>query len=562
MTNLSNETILTEEDPTIDTEDSFDLMANNTVEPIEDKPTIEENIVTETKPEIKKDTPFFNPFLEVDESVLSNSDITQNLPNKIITNKDLNKCLKACDDLVKNKNIDDTIKKTIIEITNVLFRTSQTIYSKQYNDFFTNENKELKQVIDGDKGSQIKIGYPKLKLDDNVDVLSGQAALRYINKISKTGVVTKIPLWHSGIVLTIDPFSEQELLDLNIGLSRQKIELGIETRGISLSGDDVHIVGTIVDFILDHVIDCNLKAYNKTILADTILANDIHVLLAGALACIYPSGYPIFHPCVNVSKGLCNYNIESKHKENGDFYPDSLLDFTKIVWVDENSIGFTNKQHMSSGSKTHTLESITNYQNELINKLTEATKQKDISSITAKDGNVTIAIGFKVPTIRNYINQSNDWVNHIKKMVDSSLTSDLKLLDDDNDELDTKDKRTKLINSYSVVTEIVKHLAWVDYILITEANGIKRRIIDNKSIKASLEVFMKTDNFKKDFETALQKFKEESLIAFTGIPNFACPVCGSGQVTNSKTPSLIPINMIGYFFSTMEWRKLLKHQLG
>jgi len=409
----------------------------------------------------------------------------------------------------------------------------------------------------------IRVGHPVLKLEDSADTLSGISALRYINKISKTGYTTSIPLWHSGLIIKIDPFSEQQMLDLSINLSKQQIELGIETRGISLSGDDVFTNGVILDTIIDHVVECNLKTYNKQVLQDNILVNDIFTLYAGTLSAIYPSGYPIFHPCVNVENGLCNYNIESKRKENGDFYPDSLLDFAKMVWVDENRLTMKQKIHMSALPKTHTLKEVQDYQNEMVGQIEETNKHYEVLQIKNGKENTTIGIGFRIPTIKQYVSQSKEWVLHIKKMIDSSLSADLKLMDEDNDELSLKEKRVRLINSYSLVTEMVKHAAWVDYITITEPSGVKRRIIDTESVKSSLNSLVGQEDFKLNFMVALKAFKEKSLVAFTGLPNFKCPSCGCGQVKNDTgRPSLIPINMVGYFFSTLEWRKLLKYQLG
>jgi hypothetical protein len=514
-------------------------------------------VVTQPAPTPANTVKYFDAFLDVtDTTVVSDLDISQRLPNILVSDEDLETCFKLCqEELIKNKGVPAGIK-TVKEVIDAFYQISVNTQGDNYVSFFERNIEALVQYVTGTKGAAIRIGYPSVTLSGDDETISGKTALRYINRVTKTGNVTKIPLWHSGLVLTIDPFSEQELLDLNLTLARQQLTLGQDTRGASFTGDDIHVVGPIIDLILSKVVECNLKTFDRTSLHKLILAPDVNALMAGALAAIYPSGYPVFHPCVNTAQNLCSYNITAKRKDNNDFYPDSLLDFTKLLWVDNSILTLEETTAMSAVNRSTRLEDITSYQLRLTSKM----KLDGIKSAivhTMPGTNDQIEVTFKTPNLAEYSKISNTWVATVKRMAEAALNAEDSLSEDER-----KDRRNKILNSYAKITDLVKHTCWVNYISIIEASGVRRTIVDEASIKETLEGFTSIDGFKEEFDKAAQKYKEASLIAWTGIPNFECPECHTGQTSpDSKHPSLIPINMAGYFFSTLVWRRQMRQHM-
>ena len=498
---------------------------------------------------------YFSAFSPVTAAKISDLDITQRLPNLLVSDDDLEACYQLCEQLLTESTGDANKHRSISALIEAFYQVSTNTYGSEYKAFFDRNVGNLVQYVVGHKGTKIRTSYPEFNISENTEVLSGKPAIRYLNKLTKTGNTTKIPLWHSGLWVTIDPFSEIEMLDLNLALSRHQLELGLNTRGASFTGDDIHVVGTIVDFILAHVIDCNLKDFSRTSLQKLILSTDIPALLAGALAAIYPSGYPVFHTCVNKEAGICNYNITAKRKENGDFYPDSMLDFTKMLWVDQTHLTAEDNMVMSSLSRSLSYDEIKKYQSRIFG-LTA--KDAFIATIwKSQDGLISISVGFKTPSIAEYAITSSSWINNVKKMTELAIAAEVDLIGANREE-----QRHKILNSYSAINDLVKHAGWVDFITSTDANGESKNFVDEKTIKEALESFIQLDGFKMGFEKAVQYFKESTVIAWTGIPNFECPECHAGQTDpNSPTPSLIPINMAGYFFSTMEWRKQMRQQM-
>lgn len=501
----------------------------------------------------------YDTYLPIEDGVTYNLDTSQRLPNVLVTDEDIDTCIKMCNQYIKaNKNDQASITK-LGDLVEALYHVAVNMHGKDYESFFKNNINTLVQSVTGDKGSPIRITYQNTNIDENITQLSGNIAKRYLTKLTKTGSTTKFPLWHSGITLTIDPFTEQEMLDLNVALASHQITLGMETRGASFTGDDVHIASPIVDFILEHVVDSNLKDWNRTSLNKLISSKDIPALAAGALSAIYPSGYPVFHPCVttNENNEPCKYNIIAKRKDNGDYAPDSKVDFTKILWVIDDAVSYEDRLHMTGGSRSKTQEEIKAYQTRLAGRISPDSKRATIWTKETVGGTVTIEVIFKTPSIAEYANTSNVWINSVKKMAEAALSVDEDLTNQNKDE-----KRNKLLNSYATVIDLVKHAGWIDYIAIKEPDLAEKVISEVAAIKDSLETFIMLEGVKETFEKAVQRYKEESIIAWTGIQNYECPVCKKGQTDpNSKTPSLIPINMLGYFFSTMALRRQTRHQM-
>ena len=501
---------------------------------------------------ISATTPYIDPITTADINKVAKDFITQPLPNEYVSDKDMSADLSNEEErLTSKKNITKEDVANLEDMGSSYAAINWGFYEKgEFNDPMNISPNSYVQYVVGDKGKNIRIGYPSYTVKDDVETLEGASAMRFLSKLVAVSNPTIIPLWHSGIILELNVFKEQEMLDLNLKLARQKVITGNNTRGASFTGDDVHVVNTILGFILDHVTDSNLKNFTIAKLRKLIRVTDNPAILCGSLAGIYPGGYPIAHSCKNRAKG-CDFNILAKKKDNGDYLPEGLLDFNKLLWVDKDKLPSAAKSFMSDINIKRTAEEILDYQSNLY------AYTDNVGIEVWKKNNVTITAFFKVPTLTEYAVSGNDWVSRITTMVDKAIA-----LDNDLDADERKAKRTELLTSYATVMDLLKHDSWVDYFRIDNEDG--QKIISNSTaIKESLEIFAGIEGFKDDFDVAVQMFKESIIVAWTGLPNFECPVCHSGQIQpGSPHPTLIPINMVGYFFITMVRRGMIRHQIG
>jgi hypothetical protein len=297
----------------------------------------------------------------------------------------------------------------------------------------------------------------------------------------------------------------------------------------------------------------NLDRNDIAKLKELMLPSDINLFLAGCLKSIYPSGYPIFHPCINVEKGTCTHNIVSQRDDvTGDFLPDSVLNFNRLERVDDTYLTLEDREFMSKQNGEHTKKEILEYQARLASKTQEDCRKK---VIWEDETGASITTVFKTPNVNDYLTSSKALLDGINTLVNKALSSENDL------SIEARSKRRgHLITTYKQVHDMVKHSHWVDYIIVKANNGHEITITDNKSIIDTLKTLDKQHGIKERLEKGVQYFKENSIIAMTGINNFECPVCKTSQTDKgSKYPTLIPFNVVSCFFSIMGWRVQTRH---
>lgn len=408
------------------------------------------------------------------------------------------------------------------------------------------------QRVEGENGRPIGLSVPGIKIGDDGDRLSGINAVRYITRTSGVGSTVRVPCWHSGLVLTLEPFREKTILDLAIALSSDQVELGGRTIGSSFNGDDVYVLDTILQYLTPNIIDSNVKDMPLNEVIGHMLMTDIPLLLCGALGTIYPSGYPVAMACRHVDdvEDPCNHLMETKLDDNGSPDPDTLINFKRMVWVDRTRLSKGQRHHMSATSPIHSLEAVKNYQRELRERI--ETTPLEISN----EGGHVIEVRFKTPTVGEYLTESNRWVSDVTSMVD-----DASVLNKALTRKAQQKERTSNLNRYSKTLGMTKSLPWVDLISITITQGddepVHKVIDDRDDIRKSLEALASKQELTGSFLRAVISYQEDVTIALAGVPNYTCPSCGRDQaVEGAKEPLLVPVNMVGYFFTITEWRNI------
>jgi len=494
--------------------------------------------------------PIISPFKEPEE--YDESQVTLNLQGDVVSREELAKLIVDYKIRLQKSGVNPDGDTTLSELQrSKAIAEVVTFLDGEFYDRLNSPDANWVQTIDSistaDKpavSKKIRPGHIVFRVADDVEDLEGKNAMRYLSRLTGTGVPTKVQLWHSGLTLSLDAFRDRRLLDLNIAINRERVQLGNATRGASFSGDDVYIVMIIVDFILDHVIECNMRGWNKKLLMSHILTLDIPALLAGALGAIYPSGYPVYHDCKNVVTGKCSYNLVAERKPNDDYQPDSMLEFIKVTRVDTNKLDPTQIAHMSLGADSVTKKDVRDYQSKM-----SANVINDDGEVWTNGSDVVKAI-FKVPNLVDYERESKDWIGRIVNMVDRAASLEAGLTADER-----VAKKQEFLERYSSTLDSLKHISWISHFEVISEDGTVRTISEDSAVKESLEMFSGAVNFKSELDDKIQHFKEENMISYTGIPNFACPVCGESQTEeDSITPTLIPINMVGMFFLVLEWR--------
>lgn len=499
--------------------------------------------ITDEEPVGKPDPaakPEMREYYDVFNDPVDSEDITIKVPSERTTTAVQEEMLRSLgarlrDELDEKKAY--AILKRLIEDEEMM---DLLLYSDgEYNDFF--DNHKVRQYIRDEEGKVVRCHHPNFKPKSGGE-LKGHNAVRYVGALMGVSRPTAQQMWNSGVTVRLDNIPESHMLSLQEVMSQTNVVLGLSTKGAAFSGDDIYLAGTILEFLLDHVLDSTMDENAGTKLGDVLLITDAPALMAAGLAAVYPKGYPVFHSCINVPSGKCDYTIEAERDELDIYKPDAMLDFKKVIWADTDRISPAKASIFNRPINSVSTKEIAEYQQDV------RTVTNESLDFTFKHSDHEYRVHFAVPSINKYINVTNAWVASVGEMVDRILAKDSELSDSLRQE-----RRMNLMAEQSTVLDINKHAAWVESVSIHYPDGTNHLIKDDATLEKVLQEACKMTGFHEGFTKAVQTFKENVTIAAAGINNFACPKCGAGQVEgDAKFKSLIPVNMVSYFFTLTE----------
>lgn len=395
-----------------------------------------------------------------------------------------------------------------------------------YQDRFTDSKSKFKQGVETKEGDLNSISTLKFKKTEGE--LKGEIALLKVSKLLGLGEVINVPLPHSGIWVTIKPPTEKDLIDFYNSVFREKIMLGRNTSGLTLTNFSVHVNNRLFEFILRHIHSVNFADIPKDELRNYILIHDFPILAWGFACTMYPNGYDYQRACVNDIE-TCSYIAQA------------TINLTKLLWVDNPSL--TEAQKIILSENRPNKLTIENYR-KFISEHTRVTG----STFSTKNG---IKFKLKVPTFHEYTSDGLGWVSKINSAVESII------LEDDNE----KETKTEMLNQYVKSSILRQFNHFVDYIEI-EDNVIS----DRDTINSLLEVFSSDDDIRNEITENILKFKVDTTLAIIGIPEYKCPQCGTTQnptPVNSKFTSVIPLDTMSIVFLvlTSKISKILEREV-
>jgi len=391
---------------------------------------------------------------------------------------------------------------------------------------FTNTNDILTNAIkEGDFVNDVNYGDNALSAR-NVNVkakgtVTGAAALASFNSIIGVGTTAQIPLWHSGFWVAIKPPTNQALLNLELALAENEIELGRNTNTLIYSNYSVVFTRLVVDFILEHLVSTSITLSPNDDIRDYILQQDLYPLVLVLIKAIYPTGYETTITCNNTLE------VDEDLKPKCNFVANAKIAPELLLWVNRKHLTDKALEHMSKrGSNAVSINAVKEYQN-----LMGVNKAKEYKIKHHED---EIVITFKMPTLKDYIDNGELWVENLISGIEDTFTS----------ETSVKDKN-KSINKVLMVIVLGIYNVFVDSVKIN--NGIVSRDSDGlQMITSALETLSGDDEILSKFIDYVKEFIDSTTMAVVGSPNYTCPECSTLQ--EDKSLEIIPMNILESFF--------------
>jgi hypothetical protein len=364
-----------------------------------------------------------------------------------------------------------------------------------------------------------------VKTKDKAGELRGEVALLKVAQYLKLGEIVRVPLYHSGLWVTIKPPGEKEILDFFNNIYKDKIAFGRMTNGYTLSNFSAITNNELIDFILSHVHSVNVKDLNISELKKSIYLNDLYTLAWGFAMTFYPDGFEISRACINEEEN-CNYVATER------------INIAKLLWVDNNSLSEYQKAYMAdyrANSKT---------KDEWEKYKAEHVRTRD-SYFTFKN----FKFNLKQPSLLDHTTYGIKWVNSIVREVEEKLIGEER--SDDPDSPYFK-KRDELINEYVKVSILNQFRHYVDSIEVGD-----NIIVDPDTIDQVLVPLSSDNELRVKFLQEVSKFIEDTTLAIIGIPSYKCPKCKKDQNEPNmpeKFIDVIPLDVISLFFGLITLR--------
>lgn len=379
----------------------------------------------------------------------------------------------------------------------------------------TRENSHWRQKVQHE-GEEIAAGRPKFG-NSSDNTIAGEAALMKVSSGLGLGSVVQIPLWHTGIWLSIKPPSEGRLLELDRRIANEKITLGRYSSGMVFSNVSVYLNSHVINLALECVYDATIKNMRSDHLKDLIKITDIQTLVWGMACAIYPKGYKYSRACT-ANPANCQHVVQAD------------ISLPKMFWTDNDSLSDWQRRHMTKRSEKFSAEELRKYADDH--------SRGGPRKIQLND---EVGIRLKVPTIAEYEQSGMEWVDGIVELLENSLGTQLR--GEDRDEYITDQGRLTALRQYA---------HWVESIDVGE-----EQIVDRASINEVLNTISSDEKLADVFFDEVGKYIDDSTISLIGIPKYDCPRCGQvqhGDMYDARHPHILPIDVISSFFTLLDQR--------
>ena len=411
-----------------------------------------------------------------------------------------------------NTRLDDT-KKTGTWSATMMDGMQLVPKEDAYRSTLENENAHFVQAVQSDSGL-LHATAPSFKSKGG-ETLDGERGVLRFMRFAGLGSIFMIPLWHTGIWITLKSPSEAKLLELQREIISEKIQLGRTSYGLALSSIVSCYSEKILKLAMEQLYQSNLKTDKN--LFEIISSHDIPTIIWGMACAIWNNGFQYERSCTH-DPSKCNHVVQEK------------LDITKLLWVNKSALSAWQVSHMTRKKLGDiTLEDVERYKKETLQMQDRRCEMK------MENGNV-YSFDLKVPTIKEYIEYSNDWINSMAEMVEMAVGSD-------NDE----NKRNAFIVSHAQSSLMRQYTHWVKGI------NFEDNVIEDKStIESILDRLSGEDEVRTKFLEEVKKYINDSAISVVGSPSYECPSCHKEQKYTAKNDSLtsiIPMDILQTFFS-------------
>lgn len=342
------------------------------------------------------------------------------------------------------------------------------------------------------------------------------------------GTIRRVPLWASGIWLDIQAPSDGELYQLERQIARDKVDLGRAVAGINFSASSVRMTSALVNLALNNVVWSNVEGDTDiTALKSMIKVIDVPQLIWGMIAAIYPDGYDVVRPCVHDPESCSEL---TKVRANID-----RLSYTDRRMLSDEQLMFMHRKKLR-----RSVEDLERYWANHKIPLT-----RDIDVLGGKDD---VMFRVSIPTIAEFEDAGNAWIDGIVNTIDRAFTQDV-----------GTGERNAMIEKNAKLQELRRYGHWVTGVVYNSDGEEDEVVTDRSTIDTILDGYSSDLDIRDRVIKSVHNFIRDTTISAIGIPVYDCPACGgvcADENLNPSRPGLIQLEIQQIFFTLISGKLL------
>ncbi len=365
-------------------------------------------------------------------------------------------------------------------------------------------------------GQNINMGRPKFSNKGRgAGRMSSERLQLSVRARMGLGTPVQVQLPASGFYVTVRPLGEDNIIALWREVIAEPVRLGRATHGLMFSNNQVFASRAIVNSWLASLVETTVSDLPIENIIDHITINDLPAIAQSMATSVYPNGFPLTRSVL----------------ESGTKVPDKevsqLIDVRKALFMNAKMFNEAQLAHM-------------------VKRLEQPMKLKDVKDYKEEfkfTANTVIPIGdgiklhLRTPTLREYFDSGEKWVNEIVSAVHEALGAD-----------SDQNKRGIYISQLAKASRLRQYSHYVSAIEEDETLFNTRENVDKVLTALSAD-----DRISSLIYKAVSEYintTQVAIVATTSVNEYEDTVSGD------KFPRLIPIDAMSTFFQLVE-QKLL-----
>lgn len=361
-------------------------------------------------------------------------------------------------------------------------------------------------------GQNINVGRPKFSNKGRGSRLSSERLELSIRSTLGLGAPVQVPMAASGFYATIRPMGEDEIIGLWREVIAETVRLGRVTHGLIFSNNQVFAAKAMFQAFVNTLIQTTVSDLPPENLADHLTINDLPIIAHAVATSIYPNGLPV---------------QRSVFTEDGNNMPKEeikqTIDIRKCLVMNAKMFKEEQLTHMVKRiEKPHTLKMVKEYRDQFV-----------FNQSTVIDITDTIKLHLHTPSLREYFESGEKWINEILAIVHNAMGADAE-----------ERKRMQYISQLALATRLRQYSHYVKAIEEDGELYTTRENVDKvlNTMSSSNELASKIFKAVSDYINNTQV----ALVATTSVNVYEDTLSGE------KWPRLIPLDAISVFFQLVE----------